>query len=106
MFEPLRLSVVVHLLAPRTAILPDVPARIKTLLFPHFPDFLGGDTLVVTIIPLSDVLGDFDLRLAGQSLAIFLAMGGPGQWVLESEVQELKCALCSLSRGDVSAGMR
>lgn len=58
-------AAVVHSLSTRAAIPPDVPARIETLLLPQLPDFLGGDTLVVTIIPLSDVLGDFDLRLAG-----------------------------------------
>jgi hypothetical protein len=67
------------------------------LLFPEFPDLGRGNSLIVAIVPFADVLGDFDPGLARQAFTGLLAMGFPGQLILEFQVEQLQGALGSPS---------
>lgn len=46
-----------HLLSARATIPPDIPVLIEALLLPQLPDLRGGDSLVITVVPLADGLG-------------------------------------------------
>ena len=54
----------VHLLAARTSIPPDVPTLAEALLAPLLPDLFACDAFIVTVVPLSDILGDLNLGAA------------------------------------------
>lgn len=85
-----------------TAVAPDVPCALYSLLSADATDFRTRDAFVVTIIPFSDVFGDLNVSAAGQAIGWSIAVGWPREatWVLQ--VEELKGALRSLARRDVS----
>lgn len=92
------------LLSTRTAISPDVPVLIQSLLFSHLPNVRTSDTFIVTIVPLPDVFGNLNAGIAFESGAptgvIIItrsrAVCLPWQ-VFEPEVKQLKRSLSSLA---------
>lgn len=83
-----------HSLSSGTAISPDIPVLIQSLLLSQLSDVRTGDTLVVTIVPLPDVLGDFDASMALKSGLIIA--GGPmclPRQIFETEVEQFKGSL-------------
>lgn len=91
------------LLSTRTSIPPDIPPPLYALLLTDLPDLWAGDALVLTIVPLADVLGDLDLgRVAVTSILLQVAMRFPWERVLEAKVEQLKGALGALTRRYVS----
>ena len=95
-----------HLLSPRTAIPPDIPVGVQSLLSPTFPDLGRGDALVLAIVPLPNILGDFHLGVASCPLAERLAMGFPGQLVFVDDVEQLQGALGAAPRRDIAGGRK
>lgn len=93
-----------HSLAAGTAVFPNVPLRSQALLLAQLPDFGARNALVLTVIPLANVVGDLDAGFAvpGGGGAGSVAMLGPGQRVLDTEVQQLEGALGALARRDVA----
>lgn len=86
-------------LSTRTSVCPDIPATGIPLLSPHLADVGAGDTFVVTIVPLSNIFGDFYRGIAMQSLACMLTVRLPGQGIVrDAEVEQLKCTLGSFAR--------
>lgn len=80
------------------AVPPDVPALAQALILPQLADLGARDALIVAIVPLADVLGDFYARVAGQAGCVARgAMGVPGE-VPEAEVEQLESPLGSLPR--------
>lgn len=66
-------------LAAGAAIPPDVPVLAQALFLPPRADLFAGDALVVAVVPLADVLGDLDARIAGQARGVTDgAVGVPG----------------------------
>ena len=92
-----------HLLAPRTAIFPNVPMLAQPLAAPNLSDLLRRNALVVTIIPLSDVFRHFDIGDTFLLAHACFAVRFPGQRNLVSNVEQLKGTLRALSRRDISA---
>lgn len=73
-------------LTPRTSIPPNIPVRIEALLFQLLPNLRAGDAFVVTIIPLADVLGYFNLGIAWNWVGLALAVTLPWQRTLKTKV--------------------
>lgn len=65
-------------LSPGTSVPPNIPVSTDTLFFPLLPDLWACDAFVVTIVPLADVFGDFDLGIAWNYLGLALAVAIPG----------------------------
>lgn len=98
------------LLATGAPVSPDIPGALVTLLGADSANLRAGDSLVVAVVPLTDVLGDLDpggaLRdavAADGSLAVRL----PGQVLVgEAQVEELECPLGSLAGGYVAVARK
>lgn len=75
-----------HSLSSRTPIPPNIPVGIEALFFPLLPDLGAGNAFIVTVIPLADVLGNFNLCVAWNWLGLALAVTLPWQRTLETEV--------------------
>ena len=90
-------------LSAGTTVPPDIPSGIKTLLLPHLPDVGRRDAFVLAIVPLPDILGDLHTGLARETFIIGLAVGCPGQRLLETEIEQLKGPLGSLAGRHVAA---
>jgi hypothetical protein len=96
----------IHVLSPRTSVPPNVPVRVQPLARAQLADLGRRDALVLAVVPLADVLGDLNLRGAGQAVAF--ARGGdyavrsPGQPVVEGEVQQFQRPLGAAAGGDVA----
>lgn len=93
-----------NLLPPRTAIPPNIPACAQALLLPQRADVGRRDALVGAVVPLADVVGDFDRGAAGRVRAVGLAVRRPGQLVSVRDVEELEGALGALAGGYVAGG--
>lgn len=96
----------VDLLATGAPVSPDIPGTLVTLLSAESANLRAGDSLVVAVVPLADVLSDLDPGGAlGDALAAdwSLAMRLPGQVLVgEAQVEELECSLGSLAGGYVA----
>ncbi len=93
-------------LSSRTPIPPDIPSPHQAVPPPDVPDLGRRDALVVTVVPLADVLRDLDVgRARGVGyIVVSDAVPVPGQrLVLLPDAEELEGALCALPRGDVAA---
>lgn len=97
--QPLRY--LLRTLAAGAPVAPDVPrpfAPLGALL----ADLLGGEALVVAVVPLADRLGDLDLRVGAHVCVAVLALVVPGELVAAAEAEELEGALGTVSWGDVA----
>ena len=74
-----------NLLATRASIPPDIPVLTEPLLLSLLSDLRGRDPLIVTVVPLADVLGHGDLGVARRAVCVGLfSVGGPGERILET----------------------
>ncbi len=67
------------ILPPRTSIPPNIPIRIQTLLLSQLPNLRRSHPLIVTIIPLANILSDLNTRSARAALAEGRAVRRPRQ---------------------------
>lgn len=76
---------------------------VQPLLLSHLPDVDARDALIISVIPLANVLGDLNPRVASLDGDILckLSMGLPGQ-IFQTEVQQLEGALSSFPGRDES----
>lgn len=78
------------LLPTRTTVLPNIPNALIPLLLPPLPNLRTSDPLIVTVVPLADVLCDFNPGGAvGEVVAVRgrCAVGCPGEFArVDAEV--------------------
>lgn len=94
------------ILSSWTAISPNVPSSLNALLGSHSADFRARDAFVVTVVPLSNVLGDFDCGATLKATASRAAVWLPGQWPRYSNIEQLECPLGSFPGRDVAVSGR
>ena len=86
-----------NLLSAGTAIFPNVPFPAIPLLGAELSNVRTSDTLVITVVPLSNIFGDLNRGVAVQTLACANAVWLPGKSTIrEAEIQQLKGPLGSL----------
>lgn len=61
-----------------TPISPDIPSPLNTLLCPLLTNLWACHTLIVAIVPLANILGDFDFGVALEAVTRDFAVGFPG----------------------------
>ena len=70
-----------------------LPVLVKPLLLPLFSDLGGSNTLIVAVVPFSDVGGDRDASVGVVGSAFRCTMLLPWERVMAADVQELKRSL-------------
>lgn len=89
------------------AVAPDVPGwRVEGLGLADLPDFGGGDTLVVAVVPLGDFVGDGHAGVTAGGAVCGGWLGLPGERVVAAYVEEFEGALGAGAGRDVAVRLR
>ena len=67
---------------------------------------MARQSFIVAVVPLADVLCDFDLRVGGTVRFTCGAMLVPGERTVSRDTEKLEGALCATARGDVDVSGR
>lgn len=96
----------IYALSPRATVFPYIPVSLDSLLLAQAADLGRCDAFIVAVVPLANVFGDFDAGIACLAFLRYRPVPLPRKRVGDTQVQQLKGALCSLARRDVTVVRR